>query len=1235
MGLGAKVLSVLLGAMLLFSSFQTGLDNFLHNTQPDEDLTNVDSTVQNAYAQSALPGTNLVTQIEMLDYYFPIISTSFIKVPGTEFNFDQSLYNGQVKVFFEVVFQSIQLGGTVNARLFDKTGNIVVPDSMLSTGSTSPTRLRSPALSLSASAHDYVIEVSTSSSSNPGILLSGRMIVQQNAATNTSVVIPIGNVALSLTGQPDGSKPMLTSSTNPTFIRQIAKIYHFNQTKFDGNLNVFFESVISTNKLQRSAFASLFDLTTNSTVTGSEVSTSNLIPTRVRSGNLTLVSGHDYTFAIRSSSTDAIATSFGARIIIAQKNFTSTEIPIRVANIFATKSSNFINVPTSISSINASSYTSPRFSFEANLFTKNTTLPAFANLFDLTKNLPVSSSEVSSIATISTRLKTGIINLTGTSEYIAQLRGSGDIVILNNAWVLVSLNLINKYVDIISELDRIGRISDESVVTDYLNHTLTNLRNDTNSLVSDIQARQSLISILDSALLSANSAGSQVLALNETGANTRINETRSSVGDYINTVKALNGTKISTSTANILFGKASQISTDSLKRGINATQITVGIPLFLTGKIIDRAKTDVASLRETVSIIESRGFTVTIKTQRLSPTQGIVSFFNNATSQIFDVVIPNLALSVSTTIGISEEALLGGLELTKEQVGLLMNFNPLLLERVTTLQNATIAGVFVSAAVCVGLKSIPNCIKLVGFTVSFVIATHPEIQSEISRAVTEQLLPEVDAVFNFLIPKVTISGLKFNDINGNRVREMAEEPLSGFGFSLSARGAIFDRTIDLKVSGDDGIFSFTNQHLPIGTKEIVLAEQLTSTQIAQGWTNTTDTIRTISFQPDLVRTDFVFGNRIPPPPETVFLSDSFESCFDTGWVVVIPQVTCTTDNPKDGKFAMKLEGNGRLFKPVSITSNIQKVSVWFYPSFFNLNFPGTPFFISPTFGDCSISCARLQLFFGVFTIPHAGSQAAFVNFTPQTTEIPMVSAGQYHNAVIEYDKINRSIKVFVDGQLVTTRFVTQSLDLTNIQFDVRDNIVWVDSVEITGRASSFAGDAADYAFCDAASGIGWTKVSGVPRISCSDQNVKDGVYSVVFINDGFGSNSILRKSLTGGSSTTFNVWFNPSGSGFVQIIMRADRSANIVSSSQVGQSLCEAGTSAVPISPVTQGVYHNVVLNFARINATHASFNASVDGLSCSSIAPSTRNIFEIDLNSGVGFGVSQVTYFDSPKIGS
>ncbi len=865
-GHGAKVLGVFLGVILLFSSFQSGLDNFLHPIQPDKDLANKDNAVQNAYALS-LPGTNLVTQIEMLDYYFPIISTSFINVPGTEFNLDPSLYDGQVTFFFEVVMQSTQQGGTVTAQLFDKAGNVVVPNSTVSTGSTSPTRVKSSALTLSSLAKEYVVQVSTSSSSNLGILLSARIIVQQNAATNTSIVVPIGNVALSLTGQPDTSNSMFTSSTSPTFVAQIAKIYHFNQTKFDGSLNIFFESVIKTNQLQRTAFASLFDLTTNSVVTGSEVSTSNLIQTRVRSGNLTLTNGHDYTFAVRSSATDAIATSFADRIIIAQKNFTSTEIPIRVANIFATTSSTFINVPTAISSINVSSFTSPRFSFETDLFTKNATLPASANLFNLTNNAPISGSTLSSSGTISTRVNAGIINLVGTSEYIAQLKGSGALVTINNAWVLVSLNLINKYVDTISDISKIGDISDESVVTDYLNQTITNLRSNTTSLVSDAGARQNLVSILNSALLSVSLSGTAVLALDDFGANVQINQTRSSIGNYINTVKALNGTTISTSTANTLFAIASKISSDSLKRGVDTTQIITGIPLVLTGKIIAKAKADVSSIRQIVSILKSRGFTITVTAQRLSPTQAIVSFFNSVTSQIFNFTTPDLALAVFNALGISEQMSFVGQPLTPEVETSLLISSPFVLELIKTMPNATISEGYIR---CVDLTHILDLAAIItqsktlelvtigtsiGCIVGFLIQ-NPELVKMYAGIVQ-------NAVLNVILPPVSVSGLKFNDLNGDHVRETGEPPLSGFGFRLSATGFSFDVTRNFTLTDSSGIFSFNNVRVPPTSQNIVIAEELSSTLKQQGWTNTTNAIVSIPFQPFLVKNDLLFGNFKP------------------------------------------------------------------------------------------------------------------------------------------------------------------------------------------------------------------------------------------------------------------------------------------------------------------------------------------------------------------------------------
>lgn len=797
--------------------------------------------------------------------------------------------------------------------------------------------------------------------------------------------------------------------------------------------------------------------------------------------------------------------------------------------------------------------------------------------------------------------------------------------------------LIISYSDTISELAKIGAIADESVVTDYLNHTITNLKNDTNILVSDIETRQNLLSILDSALSSVTRSGAAVLALDDLEANIQINQTRLSLENYINTVKALNGTKVSIPTANFLFAKANQISADSLKRGINLTQIIAGIPLVFTSKIIDRAKADISSTRNIVSILESRGFTVTVKAQHLSPTQGIVSFFNNATSQIFNFITPDLASAVFSALTISEDMAFAGVPLTGEQETSFLISGPFVIEKVGTMPNVTISEGFricidlthileaaarFSKSRTLGLVTIGNTI---GCGIGFLIQ-NPELVE----------IFVVTPVLDVITPPVTISGLKFNDLNGNHVRDAGELPLSGFGFSLSATGFGFDVTRAFNQTDSNGVFTFNKVRVPPTSTNIVISEELSSTLIAQGWTNTTDLKRIIPFRAGLTVTDITFGNRIPPPPETVFLSDSFENCFDTGWVVEIQTVTCTTDNPKDGTFAMKLQksqGVARLFKSVSLASDIQKISFWFYPS--GLTFSrGAGFITTLSFSD-GISFAGAQLIFGLSSGVNSEFRAGFQQFTPITTLIPMATAGQYHNAVIEYDKINRSIKLFIDGQLLTTRFVTQSLDLNRIQFEVGDSIVWVDSVAVTGRSASFTGDGADYAFCDAASGIGWEKAIGATRISCSDQNVKDGVYSIVFIDDVFAQQSLLRKSLTRGDSITASVWFNPSGSGEVEILLGGPGVARIVNSYDGTPSFCEAGTSVIPIVPVQQGQYHNVVLSFTRINATHAFFGASVGGQSCGSEAPSEFNPGQFDLNAGIGRGASQVTHFDSPSIGS
>jgi len=471
--------------------------------------------------------------------------------------------------------------------------------------------------------------------------------------------------------------------------------------------------------------------------------------------------------------------------------------------------------------------------------------------------------------------------------------------------VVVNLSLFNQYEDLISELGILSQISDEAIVADYLVDSITKLKTDTQNLVTDVDLRNTLVSILDSALQSASDAGTNALALDESGANLKIAEAKSFVDSYANQVAIFSETitppidpdwqlreqaaffnscvsptpvwsivpplrlitansglchaytfktfdkvdiigkdllidwEASTLTcasqmrqnnliildgaydrnngadipfvtpstviiglganggvnlkgggilhainhctdyarqtelinmtltgsvlpqvtvmvytrdglagasttalfheieipnfgkwewdssanvtmsvtgtnndigittastpgaAGILIAKANQISLDSEKRG-DVTDLVQETQLIIAIQILDQMKTGVSDIANVVTELQTLGFDVTIITERINPIVATISFFNLATAQSFELVIPSDALTVFASLGLIEEFFAVGEGLTVEEEIALTNWMPSLVEAITNFADDEIAAKFVVESINFG-----------------------------------------------------------------------------------------------------------------------------------------------------------------------------------------------------------------------------------------------------------------------------------------------------------------------------------------------------------------------------------------------------------------------------------------------------------------------------------------------------------------------------------------------------
>ncbi|MDE2588250.1 MAG: hypothetical protein KGL95_01090, partial [Patescibacteria group bacterium] len=236
--------------------------------------------------------------------------------------------------------------------------------------------------------------------------------------------------------------------------------------------------------------------------------------------------------------------------------------------------------------------------------------------------------------------------------------------------------LINKYQGIVSELGKISDISNDAVVTDFLNKNLTSLKANTVNLVSDSQSQSTLVSILNAALQSITLASNNVLVLDKTDADTNLNNARSSLNNYVSQLNSLSGTAIPTSVANALISQANQGLTGSRETGSGVASILANNPLTDTNQLFTMATDDDTTLQGVIRSSISLGFTITLNAQHHSPTVADISFTNDATSQSFDVVIPQSTLAMFGTMGFYYQSIQDGSALTIQQIAGLIYVTP-------------------------------------------------------------------------------------------------------------------------------------------------------------------------------------------------------------------------------------------------------------------------------------------------------------------------------------------------------------------------------------------------------------------------------------------------------------------------------------------------------------------------------------------------------------------------------
>ena len=183
-----------------------------------------------------------------------------------------------------------------------------------------------------------------------------------------------------------------------------------------------------------------------------------------------------------------------------------------------------------------------------------------------------------------------------------------------------SEELTNRFQTIMLELDRIGRISDEIVVIDYLNDAILDLEKQTDILIFNDMTKQKLLSILESAKQNSQISEMKALSISEDEANETIAQTEFFIENYIDELNVI----MNTENVETLLTKAKQISTDSKKRETETVGLISGNSLFFTSKLIDQMKAYGHEIKIITQKLRDLGFDVTFSAEHEDHETGIM-----------------------------------------------------------------------------------------------------------------------------------------------------------------------------------------------------------------------------------------------------------------------------------------------------------------------------------------------------------------------------------------------------------------------------------------------------------------------------------------------------------------------------------------------------------------------------------------------------------------------------------
>jgi hypothetical protein len=273
---------------------------------------------------------SIIQQISLQADSESISATSYTAIANIIHRYwDADLYDGTAQVYFEATLDPVGATRTIYAALYDGAGNQVSGSEISLTGTTTPTLVRSGAITLSDNTEYHV---RAKRAVGNGILAGCRLVVKQSGTiTKTATYIDLATL-------PDG-----TTGGNYGYVASSCSWLH-DADMYDGITAIYFEAEVKHSTGAYTQGTELYNKTNSAQVV--EVGTNSTSYNRQRSADIkaSIADAKEYAIRHKDGGGGTGYTAMGS-IIIVQQNFTKSCSLISVSQYASTTSPAGIHIP--------------------------------------------------------------------------------------------------------------------------------------------------------------------------------------------------------------------------------------------------------------------------------------------------------------------------------------------------------------------------------------------------------------------------------------------------------------------------------------------------------------------------------------------------------------------------------------------------------------------------------------------------------------------------------------------------------------------------------------------------------------------------------------------------------------------------------------------------------------------------------------------------------------------------